>query len=94
MAPSDPQRTVCKLGNYETIEKVKALNQNVGRALGTVVGIAFIGIGILVLAYPVSFSPLPDWAHSAIFLFLGVALFSYGVAGRSRMFEQFRRSSD
>ena len=73
---------------------VQDLSQNIVRVLSTFVGISFIGIGVMLLAYSLPFSPFPDWAHSVVFLFLGVGLFSYGVTGTSRILRQFRRRSD
>jgi uncharacterized membrane protein HdeD (DUF308 family) len=70
------------------------MSQSFGRALSAIIGISFIGIGVMLLAYPLSFSPFPEWVHSVVFLFLGIGLFSYGVTGRSPMLEQFRRNSD
>lgn len=70
------------------------MSDNVSQALGVIVGIAFIVIGVVLLAYPVSFSPLPQWANSMIFIFPGVGFFSYGVTGRSRMLERIRRCLD
>jgi len=70
------------------------MSENVSRALGAIVGIAFIGIGIMLLAYPVPFSPLPQWANSMILIFPGIGFFSYGVTGRSRMLERLRQSLD
>jgi len=70
------------------------MSEKVSRALGAIAGIAFIGIGIMLLAYPVPFSPLPQWANSLIFIFPGVGFFGYGVTGRSRMLELLRRSLD
>lgn len=76
------------------VEGVRDLSQNIVRAVSVVIGTFFISIGVIILAYPLSFSPFPEWVNSVVFVFLGVGLFSYGVTGKSRMLGKFRRRSD
>ena len=61
------------------------MNRRIVRILGVIVGLAFIGFGLIVTSGVLPYVPSPEWLYGMVVVFLGVAFFSYGITGKSRI---------
>ena len=70
------------------------MNNRALRILGTIVGLAFIVLGILALAGMLPRVPKPEWAFGSPIIVLGIAFYAYGVTGKSRILGKLRTGAD
>ncbi len=61
------------------------MNRNIVRISGVIVGLAFIGFGLILLKGDVPYVPSPEWIYGTVAIYLGVAFLSYGISGKSRI---------
>ena len=69
------------------------MSRKIIRVMGVVAGLLFIVAGILVLANGSRYLPPPQWLYPTAIVFVGVAFFSYGITGKSRMLEWLLRKN-
>ena len=70
------------------------MNFGMLRVLGTIIGLAFIVLGLLATAGLFRRVPNPEWAFGTPVTILGVWFFAYGVTGKSRILEKLRIGAD
>ena len=69
------------------------MSRKIIRVMGIVTGLLLIVVGILVLANGSAYLPPPQWLYPTVIVFVGIAFFSYGVTGKSRMLEWILRKN-
>ena len=61
------------------------MSRKIIRWLGVVAGVAFIVFGLIVALGVLPNVPSPEWIYGMPVTFLGIAFFSYGISGKSRI---------